>query len=282
MGRSAKFNKKAFVSFSVFFIWIIISLTGIVLYFTPPGRIANWINWKFLGLAKEQWQAIHTIFAFLFVIAAAFHLYFNWVVFWSYIKSKVVAGIKMKRELVTATISVGIVLIITLLNIPPSSTIMDFGEYLSNSWGNSVNEPSIPHAEKMTLKEYSDLMRLDLDMIIQRLKTKGLKGVDASAVIGELAALNNMTPKDLTLLFERKSGTNKVFIPVSGYGRKTVKQISRELGIPFKTAKAHLNQYGINFDNQETIRSIAYLYNLKPYQIVDIIKGENIQTGDQH
>jgi len=90
---SKKFSWKAFISFGLTYSFIIIFLTGIVLYFAPAGRIAQWVNWKFAGFSKEEWQAIHTIFSYLFVILSIFHLFTaNWKTFVSYLKNKTQNG----------------------------------------------------------------------------------------------------------------------------------------------------------------------------------------------
>jgi len=63
-------------------------VSGIILYIAPPGRIAKWTSIPIIGLEKYQWQALHTIFTFLFIIANGFHLFFNWKPFLSYLSNK--------------------------------------------------------------------------------------------------------------------------------------------------------------------------------------------------
>ena len=274
MNRPARFNKKAFVSFAVLFIWIIIALTGIVLYFAPPGRIAHWVEWRFLGLTKEGWQAVHTIFALLFIVAAAFHLYYNWVVFWSYLKSKVQAGIKMRRELVWSGILTIVILIMTMGAVPPFSSVMDFGEYLSDSWGNEQDEPPIPHAELLTLKNFAEKTNQDLKAILRSLNREGLKGIDSLAVVGDIAKINNLTPQEVANKISLKSEFSVETGVGSGYGRKTVSEICRELSLKEEAALKRMKNAGIKFKDGDNLRSIANSNNVKPTDIVKIIKGE--------
>ena len=63
-----KFNWRAFNSLYIVYSFIILSLSGFVLFIAPPGRIANWTNLTILGFTKHEWQAIHIIFTFLFFI----------------------------------------------------------------------------------------------------------------------------------------------------------------------------------------------------------------------
>jgi hypothetical protein len=285
MGRPARFNKKVFTSFVVLFIWIAISLTGIVLYFTPPGRIANYIYWTFLGLSKTQWQTIHTIFAFLFVIFGSLHLYFNWVVFWSYLKSKVAQGIKMKKELAWAFLLFSLILLITITGIPPVSNVMDFGEDLKNSWGGSQAEPPVPHAERMTLVEYSKFTQTDLNENLNKLIQVGLKNVDSLIVIETLAEKNNLTPQQIVskmkppqTSFSQSYGGQGAY----GFGRKTVEQICSENGIEFDIAKVRLNVHGITFKDSDNLRQLAENYEVKPYDLVEIIKGTFKNSDELH
>jgi len=95
-----KFSWKAFISFGLTYSFIIILVSGIMLYMSPPGRYAHWVNWKMFGLTKEGWQAIHTVFSYTFVILSIFHLFtINWKSFLSYFKGKTQNGINKKREL---------------------------------------------------------------------------------------------------------------------------------------------------------------------------------------
>jgi hypothetical protein len=70
-----KFSWKAFISFGLTYSFIIIIVSGVMLYMSPPGRYAHWVNWKILGFTKEGWQAIHTVFSYTFVILSIFHLF---------------------------------------------------------------------------------------------------------------------------------------------------------------------------------------------------------------
>lgn len=52
-------------------------ISGAVLFISPPGRIANWTDWRIIGLSKHDWIGAHTWFAAVFVFAAVFRLVFN-------------------------------------------------------------------------------------------------------------------------------------------------------------------------------------------------------------
>ena len=57
--------------------FLVLLFSGTVLFVSPPGRVANWGNWRMVGLTKHDWASVHTWFAATFFVAAVFHLIFN-------------------------------------------------------------------------------------------------------------------------------------------------------------------------------------------------------------
>jgi len=68
---------RAFVSLLSLVSFILLGLTGIILYIQPHGRVAYWTKWSFLGLEKDQWGNIHIFSGLLFLMAGGFHFYYN-------------------------------------------------------------------------------------------------------------------------------------------------------------------------------------------------------------
>lgn len=98
------FNWRGWTTFVVTISFIVDTVSGIILYIAPPGRIANWTNWSVWGLNKEAWGAIHTIFGYILLIIVAIHLYFNWKIFLNFIWSKLRNALNLKWELTGATL----------------------------------------------------------------------------------------------------------------------------------------------------------------------------------
>ena len=89
MMAGSKIHKRGLTSFFTLFGFLIMSITGLVLYVVPQGRIAYWVTWKFLGMTKTEWGNIHIISSILFILAGAFHIYFNWSILINYFKKKI-------------------------------------------------------------------------------------------------------------------------------------------------------------------------------------------------
>jgi len=83
-----KFKFRAFTALIMLWSLIIETVSGVVLYIVPPGRIAHWTNWELWSLNKEGWEAIHTIFGYLFLIFACIHIYYNWKSILNYVRKR--------------------------------------------------------------------------------------------------------------------------------------------------------------------------------------------------
>jgi len=188
--KSNKIYWRAVISFYIIIAFIVISVSGIILYFAPPGRVAFWSEWKFIALTKVQWQAVHTLFTFIFVFAAAFHISFNWSVITSYLKKKMNEGMKRRNELLLASGFSVVVLLLTIENVPPFSSVMEFGEELSASWSDEDTEPPVPHAELLTITEFAEVIKVAVTQLIHSLKTNGIEVPEKEITIKQLAELN--------------------------------------------------------------------------------------------
>ena len=80
----SRFSYRVLTSFFVTFDFLILLVTGVVLYVVPHGRVANWINWELMGLSKDQWTSVHILSALLFLLVSILHLIFNWKPFKHY------------------------------------------------------------------------------------------------------------------------------------------------------------------------------------------------------
>ena len=78
---------KAVVSFILLVLFVIVFVSGIVLYLAPSGSIAHKTNWHFLIFDKWQWKKIHTVSAFIMSVVIFVHLFLNRKIFIAEIKS---------------------------------------------------------------------------------------------------------------------------------------------------------------------------------------------------
>jgi len=192
-----KFRVRVLTSFLLTGEFILIGLTGIILYAAPPGRIAYWLDWRFLGINKTGFQTIHTVFSFLFVITAVLHIYYNWNVLKRYIVVPGAGGINYSRELIVSLAVVAVLIMGSLISIPPFSTLMNLGDAASNSWHSKEDEPPIPHAELMTLREIAERLDLPPENAVEILKKENISVKSPGQRIAGIARSNRTSAKKI-------------------------------------------------------------------------------------
>lgn len=299
-------NTRGFISLLIALSFIFAFISGVILYLSPQGRIAYWINWKFLWLTKTDWTNIHIIFCLIFVIAAFFHIYYNWNVLLNYIYSKAKKIMNLKRELAIICFLLIISFIGSLKPFPPFSFIIKFNEYLKTVWIKSPEyEPPYGHAELLSLEEFSKRRNIDLNQAIRVLNEKGVRIQSPKESIGLIAKNNNLSPlqvyeiikplegktsavetKDLSMTTNGRNLQNKISkwtkdeiireFEGRGIGKKTLKQICVENKIDINKAIAKLRNKGFEVNQEETLKQIADKNNTSPIEVlVEILIDEN-------
>lgn len=278
MDKRERFKWRVFTSFMMFLSFTVEAITGIILYIVPPGRVANWTNWKLLGLTKSQWQSWHTVFGYLFISFAILHVIYNWKPLIHYLKSKAKEKLKYKKEIHATIIVVLIFSLGSLLNIPPISYVYELGENISESWENKQTEPPVPHAELLTINEISKYTEMTAEEIFSALKTAGLKVENKNKTIKEIAEDNNLTPSELFKRIKDKTGKDLEVkektgeVPKRGYGRMSLKILSIELKTNPEKIIEILKENGIEANEKETLRDISNRVNKTPHEIYEIIE----------
>jgi hypothetical protein len=64
-----RFDARAFISVLPGVSFVAMSVTGVVLFVMPPGRIACRTGWRIPALTKDQWDGLHIWFSLLFMVA---------------------------------------------------------------------------------------------------------------------------------------------------------------------------------------------------------------------
>ncbi len=269
-----RFSWRGFISLYITISFLIIIVSGIILYFAPPGRVANWSYWRFLGLLKSQWQSVHTIFTFIFIIAAGFHLFFNWKPFVAYLKTKFESKIKLRLELISSIIVILIFFVMVIYDFVPFKSVMDFGDQLKESWSNDSNEPPIPHAEDLLLTEFSSAIKIPVDEIKKRLGSENIIVPSEDISVKEIAELNNISPNRIYNLLKRTgNNSNAAAGEGRGYGRKSIKEICIENEINVETALANLKLEGIDAGPDDKLKDLSLKHNMMPVEVANIALG---------
>lgn len=192
--KSKNFNWQGFISLLVFLSFLIMLFSGIVLYIAPEGSFARWTGWTVLGLSKANWELQHTIFSYVFSIAALLHIFiYNIIPLLSYFKKKPKIGFPL--ELLIAMFLIGGVFWMTQNELQPFRFIDKWGGDISDQWETKHDQPPFPEAEEMTFLELSNKFPgVSAKKIENRLKRRGIEVENTAQTMMEIAVQNETTP----------------------------------------------------------------------------------------
>ncbi|NLE39111.1 MAG: DUF4405 domain-containing protein [Pirellulaceae bacterium] len=191
-----RFNVKGFTSLVLTIAFLIVTVSGVCLYASPRGRVANWTDWTLLGLGKHDWSAVHMNSVVLFLIAAVFHLIWNWTMFWGYIKKRA-GGLNLRLEMFVALV-IGLVFVSgPLRDLPPFSSLVAANEAIKNYWEQQAAESPFPHADEASLTRFADTVGLPVDDLIETLKQEGFTSAAPDVTVGQIASDKGVAPSEL-------------------------------------------------------------------------------------
>jgi len=275
--KKKKFNWRGWTTFVVIISFIVDTISGIILYIAPHGRVANWTNWTIWGINKDEWAAIHTIFGYILLIIVGIHLYYNWKMFMSFIWSKIRKVLNLKWELSAAILINLLLFVATLWNIPPFSTTMNLGDRFKESWEESkaVAAP-VRQAQELSLQEFAARIQAPLDQILSALKSKGFEVKNVQQTLEEIAKEYRISPDRLyeAMTSEGVKPSAPQAIEGTGLGRKTLDKICSEKGISLDEVLSRLKEKGIEAEASDRLRDISGRYEKTPMEIFAIIEGK--------
>lgn len=271
--KKSKFNLRKFTSLYMTISFLVMIISGVILYIAPPGRIAHWSYWAMLGLTKTEWQNIHTIFTFLFVFAGLLHIMYNWKPILHYLSTKSTNSSKLSKELIISVVFSIFVFVGTYYEIQPFGFVLELGEDITDSWGNEKNEPPTPHAERLTISEFAKTIDMKTNRLVSKLSHSGYKITDTLTTLEELAAKYNTTPNAIYANMNNQVSQthNSFFSQGSGFGRKNISEVFSENNIAWDEGVRLLEKNGIAVENDMRLKDIADKNNVSPIEIISAL-----------
>lgn len=253
------FRWRVFISCGLFLTFFLIQLSGIILYISPPGRVANWTDWRLLGLTKIGWRNQHIMFGFAFALLSFFHLFFiNWKAFLSYLKTRTAHAVQSPIELVSITILTLIFAAGTSMLLEPFSTLIDLGDKISGSWERRESRAPVAHAELMSLDELARQPGLggDAEILKNKLVKSGLKVVSTKETLADIAGSNGTTAERVYAIIAPRENNDRR-LPDQGLGQMTLQQVADDAGVSPLSVQMALRQKGIDAGPAEKLANIA-------------------------
>lgn len=271
-------NLRKIVSLSLFISLLLLTLTSIILYIVPHGRVAYWTDWHLWGLTKTQWGNLHINIGFFFLLAGLCHVVYNWRSMIAYLKNR---GKEIRVFTPSFNISLSLTLLVvvgTLLNIPPLSTIINWGDAFKDAAAQKYGEPPYGHAELSTLQRFAKQTDLDLAKAKALLQAAHIVLSSDQQSILEISKENNLSPRDLAHIMASariQSSVRPTFpaIPPAGFGARRLAVICGDYGLERGSAIQELSKKKIQADPQQTIKEIAVANNMTPHALFEILHG---------
>lgn len=259
------------VSLTLTWMFVVSSFSGVMLYISPPGRIAYWSDWSLLFLTKSQWDNLHTVTTLLMIIVVLLHLYYNWKPFISYMRDKVTKVFTLTKELLisialTATIAIGAV-----YQLPPFSSIVDFGDYVSEEWEAKYGTPPYGHAELDTVRGFSKRLQIDYEEAKGKLQSNNISFHEKHTLL-EVAKNHDVSPQKLYGFMAGKNQEMPVKLEGSGMGRKTLTQVCESRGLEIESVLLKLQSKGITANKNQKFKEIAEENGISPMDILQMIE----------
>jgi len=280
---NSRWYPRSLTSLSVMAGFLIMSLSGVVAFVNPQGRIAYWTDWSMLGLTKEQWGDIHILSSLLFVVAGVIHIYYNWRPLMNYLGQKVASGRKHQRE-IAITILISLIIVASAVwRIPPLSYLLDLNAYVKELWVvHKDYEPPFGHAELLSLKVFCQKTNIPLDAAMAALKEQRLAGVEADRLLKDIARANNTSPMAVYRLIKglearpQPSTAGVVYTAErvesqfagAGIGNKTLPELATQTGQEVSQMQSRLVRKGLKAADSVALKQLAAQNNLQPLELL--------------
>lgn len=277
------FNRRAFVSVLAGFSFILMAVTGLVLFVAPSCRVARDTSWAVWGQSKEQWVAVHVWFSIAFVIASIFHLYLNWTPMVNYFKARVRKGFALRMEWMLALVICGIIYAGTIYSAAPFSSLIAWkdtfkhGQSVASEHGRGWRGGRVDAQQDQNHlgASGSNLSNRTCDRECEEAKDdtceKSLEDISTTEIVhGE-----NCEHQQAGVYGKAQAQVPHRGIGGSGMGQKTLKQFCHEEGIELSSAITLLKNDGFTVRERMTMREIADSKWVHPRELRNILQPEH-------
>lgn len=259
--------------------FIITLVTSVVLYIVPHGRVANWADWTFWGMTKDDWGGTHTTVGTLFVIAGIIHIWLNWRPIIAYMKNRARELVVMTRPMVVSLAITIFVFAGTLLGWPPMQQFLDFSTAIKEGAVETYGNPPYGHAEDSQLKKFCGYLGLDVDKAMAVLRKAGyILDKDESTPIKDIARTKGVSPQRVFDDLRAGLGGDPFKVlpvePPQGLGKLKLTDVCQTFGLPVEDALARLKAKAFKAEADMTLKQIATESGQTPRDVYNALRGQ--------
>jgi hypothetical protein len=292
------------VSLTALLSFVFLALTGIMLFFSPQGRVAYWSGWRLAGLSKEQYGYVHTTFMVLFLVAGIWHIVNNWKPIVNYLKDRTKKVKIFTPEFSVASTLCALFLVGTLAELVPFRQFLDVSDTIKDYWETKSGSPPWGHAELSPLGRFcrgmedferlenQNLITIDCGEALAALREAGIEVEDESQQLLDIARANSTTPQALSEIIlsvarlrdperddaDLREAAGPFAMPYSGLGRLTLREYTETYDADLEEALSILNGMGFQLDPDKRLRDEADRLGTDPAGIIRML-NEGSQQG---
>lgn len=266
-------------SLTSFLTFIITLVTSVVLYIVPHGRVANWADWTFWGMSKDDWGATHTTVGTLFCLALLFHTWLNWKPIMSYMKNRARELVVMTTPMIISLALTIFVFVGTLMGLPPMQQLLDYSTEIKESAIETYGNPPYGHAEDSSLKKFCGYLGFDLAEAVAALEKAGYtldKG--EQSVIKDIADTRQASPQqvfdDIRSALGGDPFSSLPATPPEGLGKLKLTDLCVSFGLDLNEAMARLEAKSFAPAPDLSIKEIAAKAKMDPRDVYTALRGE--------
>lgn len=278
------------VSMTALFSFIYLAFSGVVMYFTPAGRIAYWADWRIFGMNKTMYNQTHITISMLFIVMMALHIWLNWKPIANYMKNSSGKMIVFTKETVFGLLLSVIFIWGTLAAVPPFENVLFALDNVKEDYEYSLGNPPYPHAELTTMAAFIKRMKFDEEKAVAVLNENGIK-FTMEENLKTIANNNNTDPAHIYDMLKPTQAAGAEDEPIkmyegvqdgvdmskyesmmgSGMGKKSIQSAAENAGISVEEAIARLKKYDISAGENDSLKDVALDAGIMPMDVYIII-----------
>ena len=290
------------ISLTALLSFILLSISGILLFVSPQGRVAYWSGWTLFGLTKDEYSAVHQTFMVLFLVVGVWHIVLNWRPITGYLKNRSRQVRLLTPESGVAMAVAGVFVAGPLLGVFPFRQFLNAGEDVKAYWEASSGSPPWGHAEENSLARFcrgledferleaQRLIAVDCDAALEAMHTRGLAVASTRERLIDIAEANGTTPQALAAIvmsvsrevspeeaaarLQPPTVPQRFQRPYSGLGRMTLSSYAEKYGYALSELQSILSEAGYGVNPEATLRDEADRLGTNPEGLIDILNGE--------
>jgi len=254
-GIKESFSLRAFASVLAGISFVLMAVTGLVLFIAPSCRVARDSSWAVWGHDKDQWIAIHVWLSIAFVVASFIHIYLNWAVLTNYFKTKLHRGLAFRYEWVSALAICAIIYGGASYGVAPFSSLMVWKESFRHSETGPAGYGQGFRGGRFAAQQIYGYT----DPVSQSQPGEACNSCDDSTTCEQ-----GLTGQEAQHIDSCESQASLSGRGAGGMGRKTLRQFCSDEGIELSWAVSHLKAQRLSVRETMTMRQIADAAGVHP------------------